>query len=46
MLESPLANIVVVPIRPDINIAAITFEYLKAEIVNIFKPYLVNLPYK
>ncbi len=29
-----------------LNISAITFEYLKAEIVNISKPYLQNLPLK
>jgi hypothetical protein len=38
--------IVVTPPEFDIQISAITFEYLKAEIVNISKPYLENLPYK
>jgi hypothetical protein len=32
--------------KRDIHFSAITFEYLKTEIVNISKPYLENLPYK
>jgi hypothetical protein len=30
----------------EIAIAAINFEYLKAEILNISKPYLVSLSHK
>jgi hypothetical protein len=36
----------VISLKPDINVSAITFEYLKAEILNISKPYVVNLPSK
>ena len=32
--------------KQDFHFSAITFEYLKAEILNISKPYLQNLPLK
>ena len=44
--EGALPHMVVISLKQDINVSAITFEYLKAETVNISKPYLENLPYK
>ena len=45
-LQGMKLHIVVSPPEFNVKISAITFEYLKAEILNISKPYLQNLPLK
>ena len=39
-----ILNLVCTLLDPGFSVSAITFEYLKAEILNISKPYLQNIP--